>query len=95
MELYMSKKDTSKTSEAKFENIDYYHTISLKLNHYRRCMGYTQAMLAEKVDLPSSYLSQIESINTVRSLSMETFFDLARALEIEPYKLLKPLDDDM
>ena len=43
----------------------------------------------------SSYLSQIESINTVRSFSMETFFDLARALEIEPYKLLKPLDDDM
>ena len=95
MELYMSKKDTSKTSEPKFENIDYYHTISLNLNHYRRCMGYTQAMLAEKADLTSSYLSQIESINTVRSFSMETFFDLARALEIEPYKLLKPLDDDM
>lgn len=33
MELYMSKKDTSKTSEPKFENIDYYHTISLNLNH--------------------------------------------------------------
>ena len=55
----MSKKDTSKTSAPKFENIDYYHTISLNLNHYRRCLGYTQAMLAEKVDLTSSYLSQI------------------------------------
>lgn len=70
----MSKKDTSKTSEPKFENIDYYHTISLNLNHYRRCMGYTQAMLAEKVDLTSSYLSQIESINTVRSFSPESIF---------------------
>lgn len=85
----------SKSSEPKFENIDYYQTIALNINHYRRCVGYTQAMLAEKVEISPSYLSQIESVNNVRSFSMETFFNLARALNVEPFKLLKPLDAEV
>lgn len=84
----------TKNMKPEFENVDYYHTIALNLNHYRRCMNYTQAMLAEKVNLTSSYISQIESANNTRSFSMETFFNLALALNVEPYKLLKPLDED-
>ena len=41
----MSKKDTSKTSEPKFENIDYYHTISLNLNHWSLTVEYQEKYL--------------------------------------------------
>ena len=67
----------SKTATPKFENVDYYHTIALNISHYRRCIGYTQAVLAEKVNLSTSYISQLESTNNIRSFSMETFFNIA------------------
>ena len=85
----------SKTATPKFENVDYYHTIALNISHYRRCIGYTQAVLAEKVKLSTSYISQLESTNNIRSFSMETFFNIARELNVEPYKLLKPLDTNI
>lgn len=77
----------------KFENVDFYHIISLNLSYYRKSIGYTQAVLAEKANISVTYLSLLESANTAKSCSLETLFDLARALQIPPYKLLKPLDD--
>jgi len=82
----------SKSKGMKFDNIDFYINLSLNIGYYRRLCGYTQAQLAEIVDLSPSFLGALEAPNCERRCSLETLFDIARALNIEPYKLLKPKD---
>ena len=76
------------------ENMDLYQTIALNVSYYRRRACYTQAMLAEKAGITLAYLGTIESVNCFRPCSMEVLFDLARALDVEPYQLLKPLREE-
>ena len=49
----------------------------------------TQDNLAEKAGLSRSHLSAIETPNIIRPFSMETLFNIARSLNVEPYKLLQ------
>ena len=49
----------------------------------------TQDNLAEKAGLSRSHLSAIEAPNIIRPFSMEALFNIARALNVEPYKLLQ------
>lgn len=49
----------------------------------------TQEELAEKIDISRSHLSAIEAPNIIRPFSLEILFDIATALDIEPYKLFK------
>lgn len=85
----------SHSKKPEFENMDFYLTVALNLAYYRRLAGYTQAMLAEKADICTSYLGALESPNHPKPCSMEVLFNLARALNIQPYQLLKPLPDDV
>lgn len=71
-----------------FENKDYYIELGLNIAFYRKRAGMTQDMLAEKADLSRSHLSAIEAPNIIRPFSMEILFNIARALDVEPYKLL-------
>ena len=73
------------------ENAAFYRTISLNIAYFRRMAGYTQKMLAKKAGITLSYLGALESCNSLKPCSMEVLFDLARALDIEPYQLLMPL----
>lgn len=72
----------------KFENSDLYIEIGLNISFYRKKLAMTQEQLAEKSGISRSHLSAIEAYNIVRVLSMDTLFNIARALQIEPYKLL-------
>ncbi len=72
----------------KFENSDLYIEIGLNISFYRKKLGMTQEQLAEKSGISRSHLSAIEAYNIVRVLSMDTLFNIARALQIEPHKLL-------
>lgn len=85
----------SKSKPVKYENIDYYHTISQNIAYFRRCLGYTQAQLSEKINISQTYLATIESTNNTTVGSLEVLFDIANALGIEPYQLLKPLSNDL
>lgn len=49
----------------------------------------TQDMLAEKANLSRSHLSAIEAPNLIRPFSLEILFNIARALGVEPYRLLQ------
>lgn len=71
-----------------FENRDLYLEIGLNISFYRKKRGLTQDELAEKVDISRSHLSAIEAPNITRVFSLDVLFDIARALEIEPHKLL-------
>lgn len=75
-----------------FENRDYYIEIGLNIGFYRKRKGMTQDELAEKAGISRSHLSAIEAPNLIRSFSMEILFNLSRAMDIEPYKLLKLKD---
>ena len=50
---------------------------------------YTQEQLAEKIDKSAGYIAAIESKRVKKILSMDTFFDIANVLDVEPYKLLE------
>ena len=72
-----------------FENKDYYIVLGLNISLYRKRAGLTQDMLAEKAGLSRSHLSAIEAPNIIRSFSLEILFHIARALDVEPYRLLQ------
>ena len=72
-----------------FENKDYYIEVGLNIAFYRKRAGMTQDNLAEKAGLSRSHLSAIETPNIIRPFSMETLFNIARSLNVEPYKLLQ------
>lgn len=72
-----------------FENKDYYIELGLNIAFYRKRAGLTRDMLAEKAGLSRSHLSAIEAPNIIRSFSLEILFHIARALDVEPYRLLQ------
>ena len=72
-----------------FENKDDYIELGLNIAFYRKRAGLTQDMLAEKAGLSRSHLSAIEAPNIIRSFSLEILFHIARALDVEPYRLLQ------
>ena len=76
-------------SHISFENKDYYIELGLNIVFYRKRAGMTQDMLAEKANLSRSHLSAIEAPNLIRPFSLEILFNIARALGVEPYRLLQ------
>ena len=76
-------------SHISFENKDSYIELGLNIAFYRKRAGMTQDMLAEKANLSRSHLSAIEAPNIIRPFSLEILFNIARALGVEPYRLLQ------
>lgn len=66
-----------------------YREIGLKISYYRKKRGYTQAQLAEKVNLSTNYLGLIELGNNGRSYSMEVLLKIADALDVDVRELLR------
>lgn len=63
-------------------------SIGKKIAYYRKNKGFTQEELASKAFISYSYLSKIEAPNYDIAFSIETLFDIADALDIEPKDLL-------
>ncbi len=71
---------------------DTYIRIGIRISYYRKLRGYTQAQLAEKVDMSPGYLSQIEAPGMAVSISLDMLLSIAEALQIPPAKLLEAED---
>lgn len=71
-----------------FDNVDKLIEVGYNISYFRRHAGLTQEELAEKVGISRAHLSAIEAPNLVRSISLETLFNIADALGIDAYKLL-------
>ena len=69
-----------------------YRRIGLKISYYRKLRGMTQEQLAEKIDKNLAFIGAVEAPNINRAASLDTLFDIAEALDIEPYKLF--VEDD-
>lgn len=72
----------------------YYIMIGLKVSYYRKLCSLTQEQLAEKLQVDTSFIGQIEAPNVYRGMSLDTLFRISQALEIPAYKLLRFDDDD-
>lgn len=69
----------------------FYETLSLNLRYYRNRLEMTQVQVADRVDCSPKYISILETSCFDNPPSLPILFYLAEALEVEPYKLLKPL----
>ena len=70
-----------------------YLQLGLKIAYYRKLRGLTQEQLAEKIDRTPAFIGHVEAPNISKSISLETLFDIAAALDIPPYKFLIFEDD--
>lgn len=71
------------------ENEFKYIQLGLNISYYRKLKGYTQEELAELSGISRSHISAIEAPNIVHNISLEVLFNIAKALETEPNKLLE------
>ncbi len=79
----------SRSKPISSHNIDRYIQLGLNVSYYRKLRGYTQEQLAERAGISRSHISAIEAPNIVKTISIELLFDLADALETEPFHLLE------
>ena len=59
-----------------------YKNIGLKIAELRAKRGLTQQQLADKIGISKSYLSKIESPNTIKSFSLDVLFSISDELDI-------------
>lgn len=67
-----------------------FRVMGLNISYYRNLRGMSQEQLGDKLDFEQSYISKIE--RAAVGISMDTLCDIAKALDVEPYLLLKPKD---
>lgn len=67
-----------------------YKTIGLNIIYYRNKNDLSQCQLGDILDKDQSHISRIE--RAAVGISMDTLCDIAKALNVEPYLLLKPKD---
>ena len=75
--------------EKHFDNTERYRDLGCAIAYYRKRQALTQEQLAEKVGISRQHMGAIEAPNMVRAISLDVLFNIATALEIEPYILLK------
>lgn len=64
-----------------------YRNLGLNIAFYRKLRGLSQEKLAEQVNISRTHMSRIETADC--AVSLDVVFNLADALQIEPYKLFQ------
>ncbi|MBQ7761274.1 MAG: helix-turn-helix transcriptional regulator [Clostridia bacterium] len=65
-----------------------YMQLGLKIAYYRKYRGLTQEQLAEKIDKTPAFIGHVEAPNIQKAVSLDTLFDIAKALDIPVHKFL-------
>ncbi len=63
-----------------------YLQLGLKIAYYRKFRGYTQEQLAEKIDKTPAFVGHVEAPNISKAISLDTLFDISKALDIPVFK---------
>ena len=74
--------------EISFKNRDRFIQLGIAISALRKMRGMSQEQLAEKANISRSHLSAIEAPGMVRAFSMEVFYNIADALEVDPADLI-------
>ncbi len=72
-----------------FKNRDRFIQLGIGISTLRKIKGLSQEKLAEEAHISRSLLSAIEAPGMAHSFSLEAFFNLADALEIDPWELIR------
>ena len=73
--------------------INIYEQIARNIKKYRKEVGITQAVLAERVGVSHEFIRRIESKKGVKTFSVDTIWKISIAVDIDPGKLFE-LDMD-
>lgn len=77
------------SKEVEFKNRDRFVELGLTIASLRKMKGLSQEQLALKANISRSHLSSIEAPNIIRAFSLEVFYNIADALEIDPAELIR------
>ncbi len=73
----------------KKEHLDKYRSLGLKISYYRKLKGLTQEQLAEAIDKNLAFIGAVEAPNVERTVSLDTLFDISKALGVPAHKFLE------
>ena len=76
------------SKEVAFKNRDRFIQLGVAIAALRKLKGMSQDTLAEKAGISRSLVSAIEAPGMANGFSLEVFFDIADALEIDPADLI-------
>lgn len=76
------------SKEVSFKNRDRFIQLGIAISALRKLKGMSQEKLAEKAGISRSLVSSIEAPGMANGFSLEVFFDIADALEIDPCDLI-------
>ena len=76
------------SKEVSFKNRDRFIQLGVAISALRKLKGLSQEKLAEKADISRSLVSAIEAPGIANGFSLEVFFNIADALEIDPAALI-------
>ena len=76
------------SKEVSFKNRDRFIQLGVAISALRKLKGMSQDKLAEKAGISRSLVSAIEAPGIANAFSLEVFFDIADALEIDPADLI-------
>lgn len=76
------------SKEVSFKNHDRFVQLGIAISTLRRMRGLSQEKLAEKAGISRSLLSAIEAPSIAKAFSLEVFYDIADALDVDPADLI-------
>ena len=76
------------SSERELRNRDRYIHLGIAIAALRKMRGMSQEQLAEKAEVSRSHISSIEAPGIARPFSLEVFFNIADALDIDHSDLI-------
>ena len=74
-----------------FKNRDRFIQLGIAIAALRKMRGMSQEQLAEKANVSRSHISAIEAPGLVRPFSLDVFFNIADALEVDPADLINAM----
>lgn len=76
------------SKEVAYKNRDRFIQLGIAISSLRKLRGLSQEKLAEKAFVSRSLISSIEAPGIATGFSLEVFFNIADALNIEPSDLI-------
>ena len=71
-----------------FKNHDRFIQLGIAIATLRKIRGMSQEKLAERANISRGLLGKIEAPNMPHGFSLEIFFDIADALDVDPADLI-------
>ena len=82
------ERENKMSKEVSFKNRDRFIQLGIAISALRKLKGMSQEKLAEKAGISRSLVSSIEAPGMANGFSLEVFFDIADALEVDPSDLI-------